>query len=140
MSEQDRTQLPTPGWEPLTEGYWRAAGEGRFVVQKCGDCGAHRWPPAWACYACQSTKWDWDELPGTGTVFSFTWADQRALPDIPLYNISVVEVDGTQGEAVRVMTRVVETDKAQLQVGLPVDVTFDKFDDEVAVPFFRPRA
>ena len=38
------------------------------------------------------------------------------------------------------MTRVVDADKAQLQVGLPVDVTFDRFDDEVAVPFFKPRS
>jgi hypothetical protein len=140
MSDQNREQLPAPGWEPLTEGYWQAAGEGRFVVQKCADCGAHRWPPAWVCYACQSMKWDWDQLPGTGTVFSFTWADQRPLADVPVYNISIVEVDGTQGEPVRLMTRVVGVDKEGLRVGLPVEVTFEKFDDELAIPFFGPRA
>jgi hypothetical protein len=37
------------------------------------------------------------------------------------------------------MTRVV-ADKEVLQVGLPVQVTFEKFDDETAVPFFKPRA
>jgi hypothetical protein len=84
-------------------------------------------------------KWDWDELPGTGTVFSYTWADQRPVADVALYNISVVEVDGTQGEPVRIMTRVV-ADREVLQVGLPVEVTFEKFDDETAVPFFKPRA
>jgi uncharacterized OB-fold protein len=141
VSEQDRIQLPTPGWEPLTEGYWLAAGEGRLVVQRCGDCGKHRWPPAWTCYSCQSTKWDWAELPGTGTVFTYTWADQRAMPDSPLYNISVIELDGTEGaEAVRLMTRVVDVDKDSLRVGLPVEVTFEPLDDEVAVPFFTPRA
>lgn len=139
MGEQDRFELPAPGWQPLTEEYWRAAGQGRLVVQKCGDCGAHRWPPAWACYACQSMKWDWDELPGTGTVFSYTWADQRPVADLPLYNISVVEVDGTSGEPVRIMTRVV-ADKDTLAIGLPVEVTFERFDDETAIPFFKPRA
>jgi hypothetical protein len=139
MSDANREQLPAPGWEPLTEGYWLAAGQARFVGQKCADCGAHRWPPAWACYACQSMKWDWDELPGTGTVFSYTWADQRPAPEIPLYNISVVELDGTNGEAVRMMTRVVDVDKDSLRIGLPVEVTFEKIDDEVSIPFFRPR-
>jgi len=139
MSDQNRFQLPAPGWEPLTEGYWRAAKDGRLVVQKCGDCGFHRWPPAWACFHCQSTKWDWDELPGTGTVFSYTWADQRPVAEVPLYNVSIVEVDGTQGEPVRIMTRVV-ADKDTLQVGLPVVVTFEKFDDETAIPFFAPKA
>jgi uncharacterized protein len=138
MSERPRAQLPTPGWEPLTEGYWLAAGEGRLVVQRCRSCGAHRWPPAWVCYACHSLEWDWDELAGTGTVFSYTWADARPLADVPLYDISVIELDGTQGEPVRLMTRVVDVEREDLQVGLPVEVTFEKFDDEVAIPFFRP--
>jgi uncharacterized OB-fold protein len=141
MSEEDRiTQLPAPGWEPMTEGYWLNAGKGKFVVQQCGDCGAHRWPPAFACYACQSMKWDWDELPGTGTVFTYTWADQRAVPDSPLYNVSVIELDGTQGEPVRLMTQVVDVDRESLQIGIPVEVAFQKLDEEVSVPFFKPRA
>jgi uncharacterized protein len=139
MSEQLRSQLPSPGWEPLTEGYWLAAGQGEYVVQKCGDCDAHRWPPAWACYACQSMKWDWDRLTGTGTVFSYTWVDERPVAEIPLYNISVVELEGTHGEPVRVMTRVVGVDKAGLHVGLPVEVSFEVFDEELAVPWFKPR-
>lgn len=140
MSEQDRRQLPSPGWEPLTEGYWRAAGEGRLVAQRCSDCGRHRCPPSWACYGCQSMAWEWADLPGTGTVYTYTWADQRAVPDSPLYNISVIELDGTEGEAVRLMTRVTGVDKDSLRVGLPVEVTFETVDDEVAVPFFTPRA
>ena len=139
MSEANRMQLPSPGWEPLTEGYFRAAAEGRLVVQRCGKCGYHRWPPSWACYHCQSTDWEWDDLPGTGTVFTYTWADQRPLAETtPIYNISIVEVDGTQGEPVRIMTRVV-ADRGTLTVGLPVKVTFEKFDDEVSIPFFEPR-
>jgi uncharacterized OB-fold protein len=84
-------------------------------------------------------KWDWDQLPGTGTVFSFTWADERPVADLPVYNISIIEVDGTKGESVRVMTRVVGVEKDELRVGLPVEVTFEKFDD-LAIPFFKPRA
>ena len=139
MSEQQRLQLPAPGWSPLTEGYWTNAGQGRLVVQKCGECGAHRWPPAWACYACHSMKWDWDALPGTGTVFSFTWADQRAVPDSPLYDIAVIGLDGTVGEPVRLLTRVLDVGKEELRVGLPVAVAFEPLDDEVAVPMFRAR-
>lgn len=139
MSERDRALLPAPGWDPVTEGYWTGAGEGRLVVQRCSDCGVHRWPPAWVCYACQSMKWDWDQLPGTGTVFSYTWADQRAVADTPLYNISVIELDGAVGEPVRLLTRVLDVDKDSLQIGLPVQVCFEAFDDEVAVPMFRRR-
>ena len=136
---QDRADLPAPGWTPESVGYWEAAGRGTLVVQRCTDCGAHRWPPAWACYACQSTNWKWDPVAGTGTVFSYTWADQRASMESPLYNISVIELDGTSGEPVRLMTRVLNVDKETLRCDLPVEVTFEKVDDEIAVPFFRPR-
>jgi len=135
----DRTQLPAPGWSPLTEGHWTAARDGRFVVQRCSDCGAHRWPPAWACYRCQSRQWEWSDLPGTGSVFSYTWADARPVPDSPLYNIAVVELDGTEGEPVRVLSRVLDVDKDSLCCDLSVEVVFEPFDDEVSVPMFRTR-
>jgi uncharacterized OB-fold protein len=138
MTTDDRTQLPMPGWSPLTEGYWRAAHDGRLVVPRCTACGAHRWPPAWACYRCQSRAWEWSEVPGTGTVFTYTWADVRPVADSPLYNITVVELDGTEGEPVRVMSQVVGVDKDALSCDLRVEATFEPFDDEVSVPVFRP--
>jgi uncharacterized OB-fold protein len=84
-------------------------------------------------------KWDWDDLPGTGKVFTYTWADRRPEVDSSVYNISVIELDGTTGEPVRLMTRVVDVDKASLRIGLPVEVTFQAVDDEVAIAFFRPQ-
>ena len=50
----------------------------------------------------------------------------------------MIELDGTEGEPVRIMTRVLEVDKESLRVDLPVTVTFENFDDEIAVPFFVP--
>jgi len=140
MTIEDRRTLPTPGWSPLTVGFWTAAGAGKLVVQRCSSCGVHRAPPQWACYHCQSTEWTWDEVPGTGTVFSFTWADQRAVMTSPIYNISVIELDGTQGEPVRLMTQVKEVDKEGLYCDLPVEVCFETFDEEISVPMFKPRS
>jgi uncharacterized OB-fold protein len=84
-------------------------------------------------------KWDWDDLPGTGTVFAYTWADQRPVADSSIYNISIIQLDGTTGQPVRLMTRVVDVDKASLRIGLPVGVTFEAVDDQVAIPFFKPQ-
>jgi uncharacterized protein len=139
MSEADRNQLPAPGWTPASVGYWSAAHDHRLVVQRCERCGYHRWPPSWACYHCQSSEWTWDTLPGTGKVYTFTWADQRAAMDSPIYNVSVIELDGTTGEPVRMITQVLDVERAALVVDLPVEVVFEPFDDEVAVPFFRPQ-
>ena len=109
--------LPGPALEATTEGYWLAAGEGRLVIQRCDTCGTHRHPPTEVCYACQSLDWAWDELPGTGTCTPTrgpTSPSPRSSPHLGVYNITVVELDGTQGEPVRLLTRVVDVERDDL--------------------------
>lgn len=132
--------LPGPALEPATEGYWRAAGEGRLAIQRCEGCGQHRHPPTEVCYVCGSLAWGWDDQPGTGHVYTYTWADQPVVPalaELGAYNVSVVELDSTNG-TVRILTRVVDVDRDQLRIGLPVEVTFDPVDEQIALPTFRP--
>jgi uncharacterized protein len=132
--------LPAPALEPTTAGYWLAAGEGRLVVQRCRACGVHRHSPTEVCYACGSLDWDWDEQSGRGTVYSYTWTDSPIVPALAAfgpYNVSVVELDGTSG-TVRVLTRIIDVEREDLVVGLPVTVAFDRVDDNIALPVFRP--
>ena len=132
--------LPGPRLEPTTAGFWLAAGEGRLVVQRCSQCGQHRHPPTEVCYVCNSLDWVWEDQPGTGTVFSYTWTDAPvvlSLADLGPYNISVIELDSTQG-VVRLLSRVVDAIRSQVQIGLAVTVDFDPVDDQVALPIFRP--
>ncbi len=137
---QNRPGLPSPTLSVLTEGYWKAAGEGRLSLQRCGGCGAHRHPPTAACYRCQSLEWKWDDLPGTGTVFTYTWVEHPVHPatvDYVPYNVAVVELDGVEGEPVRLATAILGVDRDSLVVGLPVTVDFDPTGDGVALPVFR---
>ena len=62
----------------------------------------------------------------------------RNSQHLGVYNITVVELDGTQGEPVRLLTRVVDVERDDLVVGLPVEVHFDPAGDDVALPLFRP--
>jgi uncharacterized OB-fold protein len=138
--DAERATLPQPGWEPLTEEFWREAGRGRLSVQQCQQCGAQFFPPSAACYNCQSMDLAWTPVPGTGTVFSYTWADYPPSPDGSDRNITVVELDGTQGpDPVRMIGWVVDVPRDQLHIGLPVEVTLLPFDEELAVPAWRPR-
>jgi uncharacterized OB-fold protein len=135
--------LPGPALEVTTAGYWLAAGEGRLAIQRCDACGTHRHPPTEVCYVCQSLDWSWDDVSGTGRVYTYTWTDRPVAPQLEhlgVYNISVVELDGTQGEPVRLLTRVVDVERDDLVVDLPVVVDFDRVDEQVALPVFRPRA
>lgn len=133
--------LPGPSLSPVSEPYWRAAGEGRLLIQRCGSCGTHRHPPTTACYVCQSQLVEWDDMIGTGTVYSYIWADKPVAPvfeHLGLYNVAVIELDGTTGAPVRIVSRVNGVTKETLQVGMRVTVSFDPIDDEVALPVFDP--
>ena len=80
-------------------------------------------------------------MPGTGHVYTYTWTDRPVAPQLQhlgVYNITVVELDGTQGEPVRLLTRVVDVERDDLVVDLPVEVTFDPIDDQVALPDLPP--
>ncbi|HUZ09821.1 MAG TPA: OB-fold domain-containing protein [Acidimicrobiales bacterium] len=135
-----RKQLPLPGWSDLTAPYWQHAAEGRLVIQRCRQCGVHRWEPVEICYACHSWDWDWDPVGGAGTVYTYTWADMPREPGADLVNLAVVELDGTEGDPVRLLTWVEGADRESLRCGLPVQVAFDPLGDGLGVPYFRPRS
>ena len=61
--------------------------------------------------------------------------DEAFATEIP-YNIAVIETE----EGVRLTSQVVECDNDRLRVGMPLEVTFERMSDDVAVPKFRPRA
>ena len=132
--------LPLPPVDRTNAGFWRAAAEGRLEVQRCTACGAHRHPPTEGCYRCRSLDWEWDTLPGTGRIFTYTWVVQALHPAIESaapYNVTVVEVDGTEGEAVRLVTNVVDATEDTLRVGATVTLACDRLDPEIGLPRFR---
>ena len=99
--------MPSPVVAPINEGMWKAAAEGRLSLQRCAGCGAHRYPPTDGCYRCGGLDWYWSDLPGTGTVYTYTWVPDRRR-DGQLYNVAVVEVEGAEGDPVRILANVVD--------------------------------
>jgi uncharacterized OB-fold protein len=132
--------LPKPTITPTSDGYWRAAAEGRLDVQRCTACGAHRHPPTEGCYRCRSLDWAWDTLPGTGTVFTYTWVTDPIIPAIEdrvPYNVAIVEVDGTDGEPVRVVSNVVDATPETLAVGERVTLHCEAVSNDFGLARFR---
>jgi uncharacterized OB-fold protein len=147
--------MPSPVVAPLNEGMWRAAAGGRLAVHRCRDCGAHRYPPGDGCYRCASVRWDWDTLPGSGSIYSYIWIPDRARNaaasaaaaeassetasyETAYYNVAVVTLDGTEGEPVRLLSNVVDAWRLEdLRVGQRVEVVGVPFADDLALPCFR---
>ena len=59
--------------------------------------------------------------------------DPAFAAEVP-YNIAVVETE----EGVRIPTSIVECANQDLQVGMALEVCFDRVSDQVAVVHFRP--
>jgi uncharacterized OB-fold protein len=123
-----------------TEPFWDAAREHRFVMQRCGSCHTFRHPPVPFCHNCLSGEIEWVDLPGTGTVYSYTIVNYTISPDVPEselpYVVAIVELDGTGGQ--KHIGNLVGEGALDVAVGQRVAVVWDDVPDhEVTVPRFQ---
>src|SRR5262245_58639244 len=99
--------------DETTKPFWDAAVEGRLVATRCTNCGTFILPPAAYCFVCQHHEFEWVELPGTGTIYSFTVVRHPLSPQLqPVvpYVSGVIELDGTQGAGARMIANVIDCD------------------------------
>jgi uncharacterized OB-fold protein len=124
-----------------TEPFWAAAREDRLVVPRCTQCGTFRLPPLPLCYVCRSFGVEWVELPGTGTVYTYTIVRHPLHPGLaPImpYVSGVVELDGTPGEGSRMLVNIIDCDPEEIEIGTRVEIVFDHPNDDLSVPRARP--
>ena len=65
------------------------------------------------CFVCQHQEFEWVELPGTGTIYTFTVVRHALSPqlaDVVPYVSGVIELDGTQGAGARMIANIVDCD------------------------------
>jgi uncharacterized OB-fold protein len=135
------TVLTNPHADDLTQPFWDAAQEGRLVAPRCTTCGTFRLPPAPVCFVCQQRGLEWVDLPGTGTVYSFTVVRHplaRMLQPVVPYASGIVELDGTTGAGSRMIANIVECDVDALRIGDRVEVVWEHVNELMSVPRFRP--
>ena len=115
--------------------------ENRLVAPRCTNCGTFRLPPPPFCFNCQHRDVEWVELPGTGTVYSFTVVRHplaRMLHDVVPYVSGIVELDGTQGAGARMIVNIIDCDVETLAIGDRVEIVLEHVNDDMSVPRFRP--
>lgn len=128
---------PMPLVDDDTEPFWNATKEHRLIVQRCGECGAHRFPPSPLCPQCRSWTFDWFELDGKGTVYS--WIVVRhavtkgTMLEVP-YAVALVDLE----PGIRMPTRLVDCDVDSIVAGMPVVVEYIELTPEITLPTFRP--
>jgi uncharacterized protein len=145
MAELRRGVFPVamddPHADERTQPFWDAALEGRLVSSRCTTCGTFVLPPQPFCFNCQGTTFEWVELPGTGTIYSFTVVRHPLAPhlaEVVPYVAGVIEIDGTQGAGARMIANIIDCDPEAVRIGDPVRVAFERVSDTFAVARFAP--
>ena len=128
---KDRQLSIEPAMNVGDKAYFDAAAEGKLLVKKCGDCGKHHHYPRAICPHCFSSRVDWTQARGGGTIYSFS-VTRRAGP-VP-YCIAYVQLD----EGPKMMTNIVDCDLDSVKIGQKVRVTFKKTVAGVSLPMFTP--
>jgi uncharacterized protein len=145
MAELTRGVFPNSLKDPFaddsTRPFWEAALEGRLVAPRCTECGTFVLPPEPRCFNCRATTFEFVELPGTGTIYTFTIVRHPLAPqlsEVVPYVSGVVELDGTQGAGARMIANIIDVDVETVAIGDKVQIAFEPASDTFAVPRFRP--
>lgn len=127
---------PLPRPDDVSAPFWDGCAAGELRIQRCPACGHRQFYPRAMCTACAATP-EWEVASGRGTVHTFTVIRQnhaKPFRDLVPYVVAMIELD----EGPRLMGNVVGCDVDEVAVGMPVEVFFDRADDDLAIPFWRP--
>jgi len=133
----EKQRRPRPSISQDTEFFWEGAVWNELRIQRCTACNTLRHPPRPGCAACGSLEWDYIVSCGDGIVYSFVIYHHPPLPGFePPFAVGLIELE----EGVRMLSNIVDTPLEEIEIGMPVQVTYVAVDDEMTLPMFRRRA
>jgi len=130
-------QRPVPEKSRVATPFWNAMRENKFLIQKCNSCKNYVFYPRIRCPHCFSDNLDWEEASGKGTVYSYTTVLNNApsgfINEMP-YTVAIIRL----AEGVQMLSNIVGCDPHEVECDMPVEVVFEKLNDEVTLPKFKP--
>jgi hypothetical protein len=121
---------------PVDREYFLAAGEGKLIIQRCGECKNTQFPPKTLCVSCGAEP-GWVETSEKGEIYTFTIVRRHGVDPFATlvpFVIAMIEIP----EGVRFMGNVTNVDVETLQVGQKVEAYGLRIDEEMALPLWRP--
>lgn len=140
MSETKR-ERPLPAPDDATQPYWDAARRGVLEMQHCADCGHRRFPPRPMCPKCQSLESGFAPVSGRGRVYSFVVCHPPLLPAFAdRAPLAVVLVELSDDPSLRIVGNLEGCGAGAIEIGMPVEVCFERVTPDVTLPQWRPLA
>lgn len=126
-----------PPTSEVSQPFWDATRERRFLIQWCGPCERPIFYPREVCPQCLTGQGlEWRESNGNGTVYAASVQHKPANPmmaDRVPYVVALVELD----EGIRIMSNVVNCPPDDVTVGRPVRLTWEPLSDGRNLPQFE---
>lgn len=136
--EEDAAAAKGPEVPPPIDAafFWEGADAGELRIQRCVACGRLRHPPRPMCPHCRSLERDYVVASGRGQVHSFVVHHHPEVPgrEHP-FVIALVDLE----EGTRIVGNLLDLAPEDVEIGMPVEVTFVEADDGQADPQWRPR-
>ncbi len=126
---------PIPTITPEMKPFFDAAKRHELVVQRCSQCGTHRFPPREICSSCLSRQAAWVKVSGEGEIYSYNVMHQVYHPgfaDSVPYAVVVVKL----AEGAKMISNVVGLRPEQIHIGMRVRAVFEDVSAEVTLPKF----
>lgn len=135
--ESARPRKPVPVVQPWARPFWEAARRHELLLQNCNACRRPIHYPRVACPYCGGDDLGWQPASGRGSIYSYTVVESNApsafVADMP-YVVAVIRLE----EGVQMLSNIVDCDPATLQCDQPVEVVFERLDEDFTLPRFRP--
>ncbi len=130
----DQRIIPQP--TPETQHFWDGAKNGELLLQQCSSCDHTYFPPRPFCPKCGARDVQVIKASGKGRLYSYIINHLPAPGMKPPFAVAVVELE----EGPRMMSNILECEPTPeaLQLDMPLEVTFEKLSDDIALPQFKP--
>ena len=136
MAEYSRN-LPIPNQDTME--FWKGCRREVLLIQKCRDCGKYRYEPRAACPYCLSSDVRWVKASGKGKVYSYVIYRYPPFPEwaeeIP-YVVGLIELKDC---GIRMVSNIIGCEPEEVEIGMDVEVCFEKATEEITLPKFRPH-
>ena len=136
VASEKAKRRPRPAVSADTAFFWEGASRGELLIQRCKSCGTLRHPARPMCGECGSLEWDTVRASGRGEVFTYVVFHHPSVPAFETpYVVALIQLE----EGTRLVSNVIGIPPEDVRIGMPVEVTFERVDDDLILPLFRLR-